>query len=380
MANLNEYICWRGDLDFVQSPPNEVDGLLLSYLAYVPFDEIVTSPWEEDRITLYEASRRFWQEHTEQEVLHMISLTKMSPFVMRRMAESRRFGELKLCYYQNSLTLEEESQFSALCVEVPDYITYIIYRGTDNSLIGWKENLKMSYQIVPAQKKAVNYMNYIGEKLRGDFIVCGHSKGGNLATYASAMAKKEIQNRILAVYNYDGPGFMESFLNSAGYHRIQLRNHKLVPAASMIGMMLGNDTHYTIVESDEKGIRQHDPLKWRIVGTEFSKTKMRTKQSYATEDGMRVCLAGLDCGEKERIIDLIFGVFREEELLSMDDIRTIFRTKKSRNAWLLTHKKLKDNPDMKKLLHGVNQAFLLEFSKEFFDGLESLPQKNRHSE
>lgn len=179
MANINEYICWRGDLNFEQSPFNEVDGLILAYLSYVSFDNIVTSPWEKDRITLREASKLFWEQNTEQSILKKLSLIKMAPFVMRRLAETNRYGDLRLCYYQNSVNLEEESQFCALCIELPDHsFSYISFRGTDNSLIGWKENFRMSYQIVPAQRKAVDYLNYVAHKLEGRLMVGGHSKGG----------------------------------------------------------------------------------------------------------------------------------------------------------------------------------------------------------
>jgi hypothetical protein len=357
MANINEYICWRGDLTFEQSPFNEVDGLILAYLAYVPFDGIVTSPWEEDRISIREASELFWEQNQERSILNRITLTKMAPFVMRRLAQTRRFGNLKLCYYQNSVDLEEESQFSALCMEMPD-ASYIAYRGTDNSLIGWKENFRMSYQVVPAQRKAAEYLNYVSRKLKGDLITGGHSKGGNLATYGAAMARREVRYRIKKVYNYDGPGFMNSFLQSMEYQNILDIYCKLVPVSSMVGMLLGHDEHYRIVESEVQGVRQHDPLYWRVVGTTFSKVPERTRESYQTEKRIRNCLNDLDSAERERIINLIFGAFQEEELLSMDELRHMFQTRRSREAWLITHRKLQDNPDIQKLMQSANREFL----------------------
>jgi hypothetical protein len=141
--------------------------------------------------------------------------------------------------------------------------------------------------------------------------------------------------------------------------------HKLVPVSSMVGMLLGHDDHYVIVESEAQGVRQHDPLYWRVLGTEFSKVSMRTEESYKTERRIQNCLDDLTDGERARIIDLIFDAFRDEELLSMDELRHMFQTRKSRDAWLFTHKKLHNNPDIQKLLHSANREFLAEAGAPF---------------
>lgn len=389
MANINEYLCWRGDLSFEVSPFNEVDGLIFAYLSYVPWEQIVTSMWEEDRISLPSAIREFWEENTEEVFVDSVSLVKMAPFVARRMANTIRYQNIRLSYYENRVSVQEECQFGAICVEIPGNrisahgaseadnekkhqedglrgITCIIFRGTDNSLVGWKENLKMSCQIVPAQRKALEYLNYVGSKTEGRLIVIGHSKGGNLAAYAAAMTKPELQDRILAVYNYDGPGFMKNFLESAGYQRILNRYHKLVPSDSIFGMMLGNDQNYTIIDSQGHGMQQHDPLCWRILGDGFCKMASRTDQSLATEDGVRMCVDSLTAEERERVINLLFSSFKEEEMLSLDEVKRLFQNKRARKNWILTHKDIRRNPDVRKLVQGANQAFLTEFGRMFF--------------
>ena len=225
----------------------------------------------------------------------------------------------------------------------------------------------MSYSIVPAQRKAVDYLNYVVAKTKGKLILCGHSKGGNLAAYAAAKAKDEIWNRIQGIYNYDGPGFMDDFLISREYQQICPRYHKYVPSSSMVGVLLGNDAYYTIVESEETGVRQHDPLYWRVLGTEFSRAAHRTRQSYATEHGVRSCIEDLTDEERERIIDHVFEIFREEEMESMDHLRERFRTRHVRDRFLRDHKSLRKDPDIRKLLRGANQSFLTEFARAFFE-------------
>ena len=365
MANINEYLCWRGDLSFEASPFNEVDGLIFAYLSYVPWEQIVASMWEEDRIQLRTAIREFWEENKEEIFVDSVSLVKMAPFVARRMSETIRYRDIQLCYYENRVSVQDECQFGAICVELPGDSAYVIFRGTDNSLVGWKENLKMSYQIVPAQRKALDYLNYVGSKTEGKLIVIGHSKGGNLAAYASSMSKPEIRDRITAIYNYDGPGFMKEFLESAGYQSILNRYHKLVPSDSIFGMMLGNDQNYTIIDSRGHGMQQHDPLCWRILGNSFCKMPSRTDQSMAAEDGVRMCVDSLTAEERDRVINLLFSSFKEEEMLSLDEVRRLFRNKRARKKWILTHKNIRRDPDIRKLVQGANQAFLTEFGRMF---------------
>lgn len=366
MANVNEYLCWRGDLTFEQSPFNEVDGLILAYLSYVPMEGIVASPWEEDRITVKEGACRFWEKNDEREFLEGISLVKMAPFVMRRLAATKRFQDAKLCYFQNSVNLEEESQFCGLCIELTKDLNYIAFRGTDSSLIGWKENLRMSYEVVPAQNKARDYLNYVGRKIDGKIYVGGHSKGGNLATFAAAMAQEEVKEKIAGIYNFDGPGFMEAFLKSGEYQSIQKVYHKLVPKDSMVGMILGHDSHYEVVECESPGIRQHDPLCWRIAGTEFPRLTKRSEQSYRTEKGIRNCLNDLSDKEKAKIIDILFRSFQEDELKSMNELRHILTTKRLRNAWLIDHRKLQQHVEIQKLIQSATREFRTEIGHIIF--------------
>lgn len=43
MANIMDYMDWRGDLSFEADEFNEVDNLILAQLAYVDFEGIVTA-------------------------------------------------------------------------------------------------------------------------------------------------------------------------------------------------------------------------------------------------------------------------------------------------------------------------------------------------
>ena len=140
-----------------------------------------------------------------------------------------------------------EEQFSAVTILMPNGMIYVSYRGTDNTIVGWKEDLNMSFkELVPAQTTAKNYLNKIAEKYKDkQIIVGGHSKGGNLAVYAAAYCEPKIQDRIIKVYNNDGPGFCDKVVNSEEYNRILNKVHTYIPKSSIIGRLLNHKEETT---------------------------------------------------------------------------------------------------------------------------------------
>ena len=145
MANMMDYLAWRGDLSFAASEFNEVDSLILSQLVYVDLDGIVPGTDTKESISLAEASESYWETHDREEILSRVSMTKSAPFVMKKMAKTRRFSNLRLRGYVNDINDEEQSQFSVMCVTFPDETLYVAFRGTDNTITGWREDFNMGY-------------------------------------------------------------------------------------------------------------------------------------------------------------------------------------------------------------------------------------------
>ena len=359
MAGILDYINWRGDLTFAQSPLNEVDSLILANLSYVPFDSIVPSPWEEDSITLREASEAFWREKNEKDLLRRFSLIKMTPFSMRRIAETKRFGDMKLMYYQNSVRKEEHSQFSAICIQIEKGNYFLAFRGTDDTIIGWEENFRMCFETVPAQRKAADYLNYVGRKLNGNLWLGGHSKGGNLAVYAAAKARPQLQQRIQGIYNNDGPGFSKSMLSSIGYQRIKKKIHKYVPDASLIGMLLEHDENFTIVSSGESGLKQHDPTTWRVLGTQFVSIPKRKAESRFLSHTVHEWIYSLSLEERKQFVTSLFDVMEESEIETLDD----FGENRWRSRIRQIRKGIHGNPDYRQAVKRAGQQMLEEFGK-----------------
>lgn len=359
MANIMDYLNWRGDLTFEESPLNEIDSLILANLSYVPLDGIVPSPWEPESISLKEASDAFWQEREEKDLLKEFSLIKMAPFAMRRMAATRRFGNLQLMYYQNSINIKEESQFSALCIRIGEGKIFTAFRGTDDTIIGWKENFRMCFETVPAQKKAVDYLNYVGHTCEGELWLGGHSKGGNLAVYAAVKARPNIQNRIQSIYNFDGPGFSKAMLASSSYQKLQHRIRKYVPTSSVVGMLLEQDENYMVVSSEEQGLRQHDPITWRVLRTEFVSIPERKEDSEVVARTMHGWIYSLSLEERKSVVDTMFNIIQEANIKTLNDF--------GENRWRLKlwqmQKRMKKNPDYHKIMKNAGHQMMEEISK-----------------
>ena len=178
---------------------------------------------------------------------------------LKALRENRRYANMTLKGYVQQTDPVEEKQFAAITVETMDGLHYLAYRGTDSTLIGWKEDLNMSFQTtVPAQREAVEYLNRAAEMLAGELRLGGHSKGGNLAAYAASFCESQVQQRIRSVSNNDGPGFASSILEQQGYQRIKQRIHTFLPQSSVIGMLLGHEEEYTVIPRTQRGLMQHD--------------------------------------------------------------------------------------------------------------------------
>lgn len=320
MANMYDYLEWRGDLSFRTAGFNEVDNLLLAQLAYVDFGDIVPGKDSDADVTLKDASESFWSVHNEDDILARVSMTKYAPFLMRRMAETKRFRNVKLSHYVNDISNEEQSQFSVVCAALPDQSIYVAFSGTDNTIIGWRENFNMGYlSETPGQIKAVEYLNRVAEMTTNKLRLGGHSKGGNLSVYAAVKCKQEIQERIIAVYSNDGPGFKREMIESEAYQRMLPKIKTILPESSIVGMLLEHEENYEVVRSSESGIQQHDAMSWEVSGTSFVYVEHIAEQSVLWDETMKAWLAKLSEEERKEIVATIFNVIDEADIRTIDD-------------------------------------------------------------
>lgn len=339
MANLLDYVDWRGDLNFNIVPPSPVDALLFSTLSYINFSGIVPEEVNAS-VSLQEAANGLFVVREVNERLRV----ERDLELLEHCAKSERFGTCRVGFYRDVLIREQETQFAAMTFLLSDGSAFVTFRGTDSSLTGWKEDFNMSFQdTVPAQLAALEYLKKFASVTAMPLHICGHSKGGNLAVYASAKCGPQIQKRIVGVYNNDGPGFHQEMMDDPGYLAIVPRTHTYVPQSSVIGMLLEHEEPYTVVKSTQVGLLQHDAYTWSILGRDFVCEEELTAESRFVDKAVKAWMADMTIEERNTFVDTVFDVIASS---GVDNTKDLFRIKNL--AALLKH--LKSDEDAKKLI------------------------------
>ncbi len=302
-------------------PFNEVDNLILAQTAYIDFDGIVPES-REDAIPIKEVYNQYWLMHTKEEIMQRESFVKLSPFLLEPLAESRRFGDMKLSGYVNHINKDTQAQMSAVQFELDDGTVYVAFRGTDETIVGWKEDFNLSFMPqTEGQRLAVEYLNtnFADTDLR--LRVGGHSKGGNFAVYASAFSLATVEAQIMEVYTNDGPGFRPELTRKEAYTNIMKKTISIVPRDSVIGRLLSSSLVPRVVGSGASGIMQHDALTWQIKGNRFLQAE-QSRESRLLEKILSDWLVNVDDEGRKLFVDQIFGVLQATGLDTMKEVRS----------------------------------------------------------
>ena len=211
--------------------------------------------------------------------------------------------------YVNKIDEKTQTQFSAITIKINENELYISFRGTDNTLIGWKEDFNMGFVFpVPAQELAVDYIEKIASRHSENMLIGGHSKGGNLAVYSAAFCSEAVPNRIEIVYNFDGPGFDEKVLQKDGYKRICDKVNTFVPQSSVVGMLLAHEERYIIVHSTQLGLLQHDLYSWSVQIDSFICLEAVDNTSRFIDYTLKAWIANLDYEQREKFVDTMYTI------------------------------------------------------------------------
>lgn len=350
MANILDYIAWRGDLALEQSPFNDVDGLILSWLAYIPFGGIVSRRFTE-AISLKEAAQQFLaSEKRRSGVLHKYDLA-----LLHAAAQSRRFGSMQLCGYLSRTDRGAQTQFAALTVGLGGGSRFLTFRGTDDTLVGWKENFNMAFMSpVPAQQAARRYLERAAEVLGGALLLGGHSKGGNLAAWAASFCREDIQQRIVRIYNNDGPGFPEEVVARPGYQAMRGRIATFVPQTSVVGMLLEHEEEYTVIHSRQPVFMQHDLFSWEVMADHFICLDTVTRSSRFVDKTLKKWVADMLPQQREQVIDALYGAVQETQATTFSQLAS----KWFHNAGVIRRSFKNMDEDTRKL---ISQTFSLLF-------------------
>ena len=299
-----------------ETPFNELDMLMLTEITYLPFDQIVSNQISPDcTCRLFEAAEKVPQD------LSML-VTKNRLKLLEKVASSTRFKNIKLMGYVNDIDPDVQKQFAAMIFKIKPETYVLTFRGTDDSIIGWKEDFHMTYMDqVPAQKTAVNYLRKAMDALPGQFILTGHSKGGNLASYAASQIEPEYQERIQSIYSYDAPGLNHSVITSQGYQTISEKIKRYIPQGSIVGMMLETPKQAQIVKSTAiGGLAQHDTFSWQISDQTFVLLDNLNPDSLQVDKTLKNWVDSVSYEELKDFFDLFFGLILDAGISSINDL------------------------------------------------------------
>lgn len=299
MASINDYLLWRGDLAISYSHPfNDVDSMILARFSYLPFYKINMKK-KETIASIYKKMQYFEDKDFmypgDKELIY-------------NLAQSNRFKKLSVTDYVIDNNRKNEKQFSAITIHLSKHELYLSYFGTDYTIYAWKEDFNMGFmENVPCQIEGKNYLENIAKKYRTKkFRLGGHSKGGNIAIYATIATLPRIQHRIIKVYNFDGPGFNKAILEKYGKSDVLAKIETYIPQESIVGRILNHKEKTTIVLSNEKGLLQHDIHSWQVLKDKPIKVKKNTKSSETIDRTLTKWLENTTEEQRKVFINTIF--------------------------------------------------------------------------
>ena len=321
MANIFDYLDWRGDLTLSERAFNEVDNLILAEICYLDLSGFAPAGFETQQVTLREAWDAYFAAHptTDMGVL----VPDQIPVLVQKAAQTARFGSLRLLGYVNWIDEETQTQFSAMTMLLPDGSAYVAFRGTDDTIVGWKEDFNMAFTPeIPAQRYAADYLQQAAAALAfRPLLVGGHSKGGNLAVYAAVFCGEAIQKQIRAVYNNDGPGFYASLLELPEHRRIAGKITTLLPESSVVGMLLEHEEAYQVVRSTQIGLLQHDGFSWQVLGERFEHLTELAEGGRIMDQTLRSFLRELTEPQRAQFVDTLFDILTCTDASTLTDLK-----------------------------------------------------------
>ena len=320
MANLFGYLEWRGDVPFSADPFNEVDNLVLSELAYTDFEGVVMPQGKP--VSVRTVRDRYFRLHTHEEVRARKTFTGPAPLLLDPLADSVRYRDMQMAWYCNHVSVEESVQMAAVTLWPGDGTVYAAFRGTDNTLVGWREDFTFCYlPETPGQRMAVEYLDAHFQDSSLPLRVGGHSKGGNFAVYASVLCDEGIRKRIRNVFTNDGPGFASAVTRLPAYRDLAPRIVSIIPEDSLVGILMNSTVDHRIIRSSNRGPTAHDALSWLVQGNRFIPAEGRSGFSVFFERSVRDWLADLSDEEKRRFVESVFGVLESTGALTLEEMR-----------------------------------------------------------
>lgn len=359
MSNINNYLEWRGDVPLnTELPLNEIDSMILARFSYLIFDKIKM----EDKETIKTISEKMKNFKNEE------FLYNGDKELITNLGLSRRFRDMLVTDLIENNEKENEKQFRGITIHTSKDDLYISYIGTDATIYGWKEDFNMAFmENVPCQIEGKKYLEKIANKYPNKKIrIGGHSKGGNVAIYAAIKVDKEIQDRIIKVYNYDGPGFHKQFIDNHNQNAIINKINTYFPQGSIIGRIMNHEEKCLVALSVERGIYQHDIYSWQVMGTDLVYSAQLTNTSEVMNKTVTNWLENTTNEQRKIFFDTVFELFYSTEATTFGEMSKHL----SKNLPIIYKRYGEISVEDKKVAMDMTKLFAKTYFKELFSRSE----------
>jgi len=293
---------------FEEAPLNEVDAAIFAQLSYLYYPEEGPVHPGPEGIAIGELWKSEW--------LDTLVGRNFEPAATRELIAavtcSPRFRDLRIFDFEQEYSPEENTQFAAMTFSIRPGASLVAFRGTDRSLTGWKEDMLLAQaEAIPAQTLSLRYLEQAALHCNGELIVCGHSKGGNLAVFSAAHCSTATRERISGIYSFDGPGFKAEDLEYPGFELIRDRLHKLVPQSSMVGMLFEQECAYDIIHSRDISVRQHSLFSWEYSGESFIRRENLSPDAQVIYRRMNSWIENLGAEDQKNMTMEVFSILEK---------------------------------------------------------------------
>ncbi len=308
--NISKYVNVVANKTFDKLPFSEVDALVFSELSYINFDLLVPpdSFMEMGNLIIDDKKATYAGGFT----------TFQNNNLLQNMMKSKRYSKIKVGRCVSIRDDTKLSQFYAMTFILPNTDMFIVFRGTDTSVVGWKEDLELAYKDkLASHDLAKEYVDSIAHDYPDNkFYVGGHSKGGNLAFYACLYMDEDLLDRLIKGYSFDGPGFRQDIKKLNSFKILGKRLEKYITTNDLIGIIYNNYDNIKVVYSNNSlFLGGHDPFSWKVDNDTllFDYTKKRSKFSMKNEDALMAWLRSLTDDQKSLAVEVIGSLFGEAE-------------------------------------------------------------------
>ncbi len=353
--DIIDYAILNAHKDFTKLPFSKIDGLIFSQLSYLNFDDLVPDLKNRGKgIYLSEIT----ENENYESIFPLERTAERNKKLLNAVAYSNRYGKIRANYYEDIFDIEKDTQFCAITFLFPNGDACIVFRGTDSTITGWKENFNMLFTSpVAAQSHSVPYVEKVAKKVKGNITLAGHSKGGNLAIYAGTMCSDETKAKIIEIQSFDSPGFTKEFIESEKHLATEDKIAKFIPEESMVGLLLNNRDNYRIIKSEGSGILQHDPFMWQVENDDFVNGEKLYMRSKFFDSTFNDWVYSSEPEQREKFVEALFEMINAANAENVTSFIDWADNLKSNSA--LIYENLKDlDPETRNLvLKGFGNLF-----------------------